>query len=53
MSTPEGERSLAAQELAKWNELRTWMAEVEDNAQPSATSDESTPPSDLPQKDDA
>ena len=54
MSTPEGERGLAAQELAKWNELRTWMAEVEDSAQPSATSDENTQlPSDLPQEDDA
>lgn len=54
MSTPEGERSLAAQELAKWNELRTWMAGVEDGTQPSVMSDESTLlSSDLPQEDDA
>lgn len=54
MSTPEGERSLAAPELAKWNELRTWMAGVEYGTQPSVMSDESTQlSSDLPQEDDA
>ena len=31
MSTPEAKRDLAAKELAKWNELRAWMAELEED----------------------
>ena len=54
MSTPKGERGLAAPELAKWNELRAWMAEVEEGAQQSVASDESAQlPPDLPREDEA